>query len=155
MVGLINCAEIGCEPFTYIECRKAVHVQKSFMKGLAMNLILRILRFLALSILHLLFELTIVFLRFLVLPVMLAFLRIIRDLIFFSLIATLNGPRQHTTRLASDWTRQLIELGAPRDQIDLVFVICQLAVGSILGLGWFVTAIFTVAILRVVFGIFI
>lgn len=119
-----------------------------------MNLIVRYLRFLALLAFNLLLSLIWAIFRLIFLPVLLVVLRVLRDLIFLSFIAAVNGPVQYTDHLASEWTRPLLELGGPRDHIDQIFVFCQLAVSSLVALGWIVTALFTVEILRVIYGWF-
>jgi hypothetical protein len=120
-----------------------------------MNIILRFLSFLAHLAFQLLLSLVVTVFRLILLPVLLAVFLVLRDLISLSFAATVNGPVLYTDRLASEWTRRLLELGAPRDHIDPIFVFCQLAVGSLVVLGWVVTALFTVEMLRIVFGFFI
>ena len=120
-----------------------------------MNLFMRFIRFLAVLAFSILGRLIAIFLQLILLPMLMAVVRVLRDLISFSFTATVNGPVQYTDRLASEWTRRLLELGGPRDQINLIFVFCQLAVGSLVALGWVVTFLFTVEILRIVFGLFI
>ena len=111
-----------------------------------MNLLLRVIRFLA--------ALLVVLIR-LLLPVVLAVLRVLRDLVSISFAATVNDPRQFIDRLAAEWTRRLLELGAPRDRIDQIFSFCRLMAGTMIVLGWLVSILFTVAILRVVSSFFI
>ena len=120
-----------------------------------MNLIMRFVRFLTALAFRVFGRLTVIFLQLILLPVLLVILRAVSALIFFSFSATVSGPLQYTDRVASEWTRRLLELGSPRDHIDQIFVICQLAAGSLVALGWVVTTLFTVEILRVVFGFFI
>jgi len=120
-----------------------------------MNLIMRFIRFLAALAFNVLWRLIAIFLQLILLPILLVVLRLLRDLIFLSFTATVNGPMQYTDRLSSEWTRRLLDLGGSRDHIDQIFVFCQLAVGSLVALGWIVTTLFTVEILRVVFGFFI
>ena len=91
----------------------------------------------------------------LLLPVLLFVLRALRDLVAMSFAATVNGPAPFTDRLAGEWTQQLIELGAPLDHIDPIFQFCRLVARSIIVLGWLISIVFTMQILRVVFGIFI
>ena len=91
----------------------------------------------------------------LLLPVLLFVLRALRDLVSISFAATVNGPAPFVDRLAGEWTQRLIELGAPLDRIDQIFSFCRLAARSIIVLGWLISIVFTVEILRVVFGIFI
>jgi hypothetical protein len=120
-----------------------------------MNLLIRVLRFFVILAFRLLLGLITVLARFLLLPIFLAVLRVLSRLVFTSFTSTLNGPRQYTDRLASEWTRRVLELGVSRDNIDRVFRLCRFLVASMIFLGWAVSALFTVAILRVVFGIFI
>ena len=105
-------------------------------------------------LLRLLFFLLIALLG-LLLPVLLFVLRALRDLVSISFAATVNGPAPFADRLAGEWTQRLIELGAPLDRIDQIFRFCRLAARSIIVLGWLVSIVFTVEILRVVFGTFI
>ena len=124
-------------------------------EGASMNLIIRFVRFLAVLAFNVLWRLSALFLQLILLPVLLVILRAMSALIFFSFSATINGPMQYTDRVASEWTRRLLELGGLRGHIDHIFVFCQLIVGFLVALGWIVTVLFTVGILRVVFGHFI
>ena len=105
-------------------------------------------------ILRLLWMLLILLIRSL-LPILLVVLRALSSLVSVSFAATVNGPTQFTDRLAADWTRRLLELGAPRERIDQIYIFCQLSVGTLVIFGWLVSIFFTVEILRVVFGFFI
>ena len=120
-----------------------------------MSLFLRLLRFLALSAFNLLIRLIAVLIRFILLPILQATLRVLLALIFTSFAATVNGPRQFIDRLASEWTFWFLSLGVDRGSIDQIYRLCRFLVASRLILGWSVATLFTVAILRVVFGIFI
>jgi len=120
-----------------------------------MSLFLRLLRFLALSAFNLLIRLIAVLIRFILLPILQATLRVLLALIFTSFAATVNGPRQFIDRLASEWTRRIIELVDGRDHIDQIFSFCRLMAGTMIVLGWLVSILFTVAILRVVSSFFI
>jgi len=120
-----------------------------------MSLIMRFIRFLAVLAFRVLGRLIAIFLQLILLPVLLLILRALSALISFSFSATVNGPVQYSDRLASEWTRRLLELGGPRDQIDMIFVSCQLAVASLVALGWVLTVLFTVEFIRIVFGLFI
>ena len=116
------------------------------MKGVAMRFLfwlLRILFFLLITLLGLL------------LPVLLFLLRAFRDLVSMSFSATVNGPAPFVDRLAGEWTQRLIQLGAPLDRIDQIFNFCRFTVRSTIVLGWLISIVFTVQILRVVFGFFI
>jgi hypothetical protein len=119
---------------------------QKLMKGVVMRIILWLLR--------LLFFLLIALVG-LLLPVLLFMLRTTRDLVSISFAATVNGPAPFADRLAGEWTERLIEMGAPRDRIDQVFALCQFMARLIIVLGWLVSIVFTVEILRVVFGYFI
>ena len=120
-----------------------------------MNLIIQFVSFLAALAFRVLWRLAALFLQLILLPALLVPLRALRALIFFSFSATVSGPMQYTDRVASEWTRRLLELGGSRDHMDQIFVFCHLAVWSLVALGWIVTVLFTVEIIRVVFGIFI
>jgi hypothetical protein len=120
-----------------------------------MNLLLRVLRFFVLLAFSLLGNFLAFLARFLLLPMLLAVLRVLRDLIFISLAATVNGPAQYRDRLAAQWTGQIIHLGADRNWLDRIYIFCQFIVGSAIVLGWSFSILFTVLILRVVFGFFI
>jgi hypothetical protein len=91
----------------------------------------------------------------LLLPVLVLVLRSLVVLVSISFSATVNGPATFVDRLAGEWAQRLIELGAPPDRIDQIFRFCQLAARSIIVLGWLVSIVFTVQLLRVVFGFFI
>src|SRR5829696_6011248 len=108
-----------------------------------MNLLLRLL----LALLIVLFRL--------LLPVLLVVFRALRDLVSMSFAATVHGPPQFMDRLASEWTRRLLERGAPLDRIDPIYRFCRVMVGILIMLGWLISTFFTVQILRVVFGFFI
>jgi hypothetical protein len=120
-----------------------------------MRLVVRFIRFLVLSIMNIMWILIALIFRLLFLPLLLLAFRAMRDLIFLSFTATVNGPYQYTDRVASDWTRRFLEMGAPRDHMDSIYFVCQMAVGSLIALGWVVSVLFTVEIIRIVFGYFI
>jgi hypothetical protein len=120
-----------------------------------MNLLIRIIRFLAVLAIRLMLGLIAVFSRFIVLPFLLATLRVSGRLVFTSLTATVTGPTEFTDRLASEWTRRVLEMGIRPEDIDRVFRLCRFLVASMIILGWLVATLFTVAVLRVVFGLFI
>ena len=119
-----------------------------------MNLLGRFIRFLVVSAFKLLLSLIAVIVRFVVLPILRSALRVLRGLVFTSLVATVNGPRQFTDRLASEWTLRVLDLGIQRDNVDQIYVLCRFLVGSRIVLGWVVAILFTVAVLRVVYGLF-
>ena len=116
---------------------------------------MRFIRFLAELAFNVLWMMIVIFLQLVLLPILMAALRVLFTLIFFTFSATVSGPMQYTDRIASEWTRRLLDLGGSRDHMDQIFVFCQLTVGSLVALGWVVTVLFTVEILRVVFGFFI
>ena len=120
-----------------------------------LNLLGRFIRFLASAILRLIFSLIVVMVRFIVLPFLLAALRLLRRLVWTSLTATVTGPGLYIDRLASEWTLRILEMGVQRDDIDQIYSLCRFAVASRIVLGWVVAIIFTVAILRVVIRFFI
>ena len=111
-----------------------------------MNLLLLILRFLVALLIGLIQ---------LLLPVLLIGVRTLGGLVSKSFAATVNGPTEFIDRLAAEWTQRLLELGAPLDRIDEIFSFCRFTARSIIVLGWLISILFTVAILRIVFGIFI
>ena len=118
-----------------------------------MNLLARMVRFLALWAFRLLLAVIAAAIHLLA-PIFLAVLRSLRNLVFMSMTATAHGPVQYSNRLASQWTRQLIEMGASREYIDQIYSLCRFTVMSMICSGWIVSGVFTMAILRVVFGIF-
>lgn len=120
-----------------------------------MSLLFRFIRFLVLLTIRLMLGLIVLVSRFVVLPLLLATLRVSGRLVFTSLTATVTGPTQFTDRLASEWTRRVLEMGIRPEDIDQVFRLCRFLVVSMIILGWLVATLFTVAVLRVVFGHFI
>jgi hypothetical protein len=124
-----------------------------------MNLLFRFLRFLVSSVLHLLFHLLLgllaVVFRLLLLPLLVLVLRVFRDLIFLSFTATVNGPTRFIDRLAGEWTHRVFDLVDDREHVQEVYQLCRLMVGGLIVLGWIITGLFTVEILRIVFGFFI
>src|SRR5688572_9354475 len=131
-----------------------------------MNLLFRFIRFLVLSVFQLLVVVMTTIFRFLVLvvltavlrfvlwPVLVAIMRLIWSLLFFSLTATVNGPRRFIDRLAGEWTERIYEGSITRDHLNEVFQLCRFLVGTLIVLGWLVSGFFTYQILRVVFGFF-
>ena len=111
-----------------------------------MKLFLQLLRFLL--------ALLIVLIR-LLLPVFLVAVRTLGGLAAMSFAATVNGPTQFIDRLAAQWTQRLLELGAPIDRIDQIFSFCRFTARSMIVLGWLVSVLFTVELIRIVFGFFI
>jgi hypothetical protein len=135
--------------------------------GVLMNLIFRFIRFVVLSIFHLLIALISAIFRFLVLvviagifrfvlwPFLVAVFRLLRDLLFLSFRATVNGPTRFIDRLAGEWTQRIFALVDDREHIHEVYQLCRLLVGVLVVLGWIIATLFTVEILRVVFGFLI
>jgi hypothetical protein len=72
-----------------------------------------------------------------------------------SLSAIVTGPKEYTDRLAAEWTQQLLVIGGLRDHLDRLYGLCRFLATSLVVLGWVVTTLLTVSILRVVFGILI
>lgn len=111
-----------------------------------MHLLMYLIRFLAVF--------TVLIIRFL-LPLILVVLRALLGLISISFAATVNDPREFIDRLAAEWTRWFLERGADREHINQIYSLCRFMVGSMIVLGWAISILFTVEILRVVFGFFI
>src|SRR5688500_786589 len=105
-----------------------------------MNLIFRFIRFLFLSIYHLLVDVLSAIFRFLVFvvmvgiirsilwPFLVAVFRIVRDWIFLSFTAAANGPRRFIDRLAGEWTERVIERVEERNHINEIFQLCRFLV---------------------------
>jgi hypothetical protein len=130
-------------------------VSTSNLKGETMNLLFRPLRFLAVSIFNFLLSLFIVILMHLLLPVVLVVFRAVSGLIAISFAATVNDPRQFADRLASEWTRRILASGGDLNRIDQIYGFCRFMAGTTIVLGWVLSIVFTVTVLRVVFGFFI
>ncbi len=124
---------------------------QTYGEGETMNLLIQLLRFLALLVLNVLFSLIALLIR-LLLPIFLAVLRVLLAMMSMSFSATANGPMQFTDRLAGEWTQRLLDLGVDRKYLDQIHNLCRLLAGSMIALGWVVTTLFLVFILRVVFG---
>jgi hypothetical protein len=120
-----------------------------------MNLIMRFIRFLAVSALNVLWRLIAIFFQLILLPLLIAVLRLCSGLVFLSFRATVNGPTRFVDRLAGEWTQRVLDLVDDREHIHEVYQLCRLMVGLMIFLGWVVATFFTVEILRVVFGFFI
>ena len=120
-----------------------------------MNLLFRFIRFLFLSILQILLNLTITICRLLLLPLLIAVLRLGSTLVFFSFRATVNGPTRFVDRLAGEWTQRVLDLVDDREHLHEVYQLCRLMVGGLIVLGWIIIGLFTVEILRVYFAFFI
>lgn len=116
-----------------------------------MSLLVRMIRFLASWAFRLLLAVIATAIHLLA-PMFLVVLRSLRNLIFMSMTATVHGPTQYSNRLASQWTRQLIEMGASREYIDQIYSLCRITVMSMICSGWIVSGVFTVAVFRVVYG---
>jgi hypothetical protein len=120
-----------------------------------MSLVMRFSRFLALLILNFaVFLLSLIF-RLFLLPFLMVVFRALLGLIFLSFMATISGPHQYMDRLAGEWTQRFVEVVNDRSHIDEAFQICRLLVAVLIVLGWLVTSLFIVEILRVYFAFFI
>jgi hypothetical protein len=119
-----------------------------------MNLLLRFIRFLVSLIWQVLLNLALAVFRFLMLPLLITILRLGSTLVFFSFWATVNGQTRFVDRLAGEWTQRVLDLVDDREHIHEVYQFCRLLVGGLIVLGWIITGLFTVEILRVVFGFF-
>lgn len=121
-----------------------------------MNLLGRLIRFVARMVFVWLFRLLTVILRlllrFLILPIVLFILRSIRRLIAMFISATVNGPSQFIDKLAKQWTLRLRNRGIANEDLDFAYRLCRFLAFVAVLTGWVVTVLFTVAILRVVFG---
>lgn len=126
-------------------------IGNAITEGAIMSLLWRTLRFFVSAGIRLALALITVAIRVLA-PVALSALRSLRNLIFMSMTATVHGPRQYANRLASQWTRQVIEMGASIEYIDEIYSLCHFTVMSMIVSGWIVSVVFTTIILRVVFG---
>ena len=120
-----------------------------------MNLLFRFIRFLVLLVASALFNVLITAFRFLLLPLLIAVLGTLFNLVFLSIRATVNGPARFIDRLAGEWTRRIFDRVDDREHIHEVYQICRVLVGALIVLGWSITGFFTVEILRIVFGFFI
>lgn len=117
-----------------------------------MNLLLR---FLVIWMLKFLVWLLTFLARFLLLPLLIAVLRLLRDSVSLSFSATVNGPTRFIDRLAGEWTEHIVELVENRDHIHEIFQLCRFMAGALIIFGWIVIGFFTVTLLRIVFGFFI
>lgn len=120
-----------------------------------MGLLARVLRLLAIVAFNLILGFTVAAFRLIVLPLLLVVLRLCGNLILFSFRATVNGPGRFINRLAGEWTERIHQVVDDRNHIYEVFLLCRFIAGALVVLGWLFTTLFTVAILRVVFGFFI
>src|SRR5687768_6090736 len=100
-----------------------------------MNLILRFIRFLVSLIWQVLLNLTLAVFRFLLLPLLIAVLRLGNTLVFFSFRATVNGPTRFIDRLAGEWTQRVLDLVDDREHLHEVYQLCRLFVGGLIILG--------------------
>ena|SRR5690349_23375102 len=119
-----------------------------------MNLLFRSIRSLLLLIASVLFNLLLTLCRFLLLPLLIAVLGALFNLVFLSIQATVNGPGRFIDRLAGEWTRRIFDRVDDREHIHEVYQIYRVLVGGLILLGWSVTGFVTVEILRLVFGLF-
>src|SRR5260221_6282129 len=109
-----------------------------------MNLLFRLLRFLTITIFNLLMSLIALIFSLVVLPLLVWIVQILRGLIFMSFTATVNGPGEYRNRLASEWTRGIIESGFDRNRIDEIYSLCRFVASSLIVLGWLISILFTV-----------
>jgi hypothetical protein len=91
----------------------------------------------------------------LLLPIVFVILGWLINLMATSFMATVSGPRHYIDRLASEWTWRLIAWGIDRENLDATFRFCRFAAMFMIVTGWAIAALFTVVVLRVVFGFFI
>jgi hypothetical protein len=115
----------------------------------------RLLRFLLISILNILVWLLATLFRLVLLPLLIVILRLLRDLVSLSFRATVNGPTRFIDRLAGEWTERFHGLVDDRSHIYEVYQLCRFMAAALIILGWIIATLFTVELLRVVFGIFI
>src|SRR5215207_1455157 len=101
-----------------------------------MNLLLRFIRFLVSLIWQVLLNLALAVFRFLLLPLLLAVLRLGSTLVFFAFTATVNGPTRFADRLAGEWTQRILDLVDDREHIREVYQLCRLMIGVLIVLGW-------------------
>ena len=118
-----------------------------------MNPLTRFIRFLAVSVFKLTLSLATALTGFVLLPLLRTTMHLLRHLVFTSFLAAVNGPGMFIDRLATEWTWQVLDLGIPRNDIDQIYILCRFLAGGMIVLGWLISATFTVAVLRVVFGI--
>jgi hypothetical protein len=113
-----------------------------------------LLRFLMASVLRVLFWLLIILGRFLLLPLLALIARLFVDLVSLSFGAAANGPTAFIDRLAGEWTERFHEVVEDREHMNEIYHLCRFMVGVLVVLGWLVSTIFTIMLLRVVFGFF-
>ena len=82
----------------------------------------------------------------------LAVFRFLLNLVTTSFYALVHGPKRYMEWLAGKWAQKLLENGVSRDYIDQIYGLCQALAFTKIALGLVVAALFTVAILRIVFG---
>ena len=95
-------------------------------------------------------------------PIGIAVARRLFNMMRTSIMAAIMGPTAFIDRQASDWTRRLLAIGMSRDHIDIAHDTSRIVITGMIVMGWVVTALFMVtmaviflAVIRVVFGIFI
>ncbi|OGO37333.1 MAG: hypothetical protein A2W35_02560 [Chloroflexi bacterium RBG_16_57_11] len=118
-----------------------------------MNFLFRFVLFLVRSFLLILVKLLFV-LFWLLRPFVLAAVRSLGVLLSMSLAALVHGPGQFTERIAGEWTRTILNLGVSSEHLDRIYKLCRFLAGSMIVLGWAVAVLISLAILRIVFGIF-
>lgn len=120
-----------------------------------MNLILRLLISLGLLVVRILLRLAVAAFLWLLLPLVVLVFGLLRSLFLLSLTAAVNGPTRFINRLAGEWTERFHERVDNREHIHQIYQLCRFLVGTLIVLGWLVATLFTIVILRVVFGNFI
>src|SRR5687768_9714815 len=104
-----------------------------------MNLIMRFIRFLAVSAFKVLWRLIAILFQLILLPLLIAVLQLGSTLVFFSFRATVNGPTRFIDRLAGEWTQRVLDLVDDREHIREVYLVCRLMVGGLIVLGWLIS----------------
>ena len=112
----------------------------------------RFLRFLLISILNILVWFLAMLFRLLLLPLLALVLRVFRDLVLLSFSATVYGPARFIDRRAGEWTQMIVDLVDDRGHINEIYQLCRFMVASLLLLGWVVSILFTVTMIRVIYG---
>ena len=120
----------------------------------AMRWLFRFIWFVSRSLVALLVWMVVNTLRFL-LPILLALLRFLMSQVATSLSALVYGPRRYVKGLSSKWTVQLLDRGVSREYLDQVNGLCIFLATSKILIGLLIAGVFLVAVLRVVYGIWI
>ena len=91
----------------------------------------------------------------LLLPIVLAVLRMLMNQVATSLSALVYGPRRYVEKLASKWTLQLLDRGVSREYLDQVHGLCIFLATSKILIGLLIAGVFLVAVIRVFYGYWI